>query len=374
MVTIMNYSFKYKLAAFSLLAAAQLFISMKLYAVGLKGYFIIGQSTNVKIEDKHVVYIDVKKDFTTDDGQLLFRSQVPTTVVNLTSDTGNTISLAPRINNVYNLRYSNSNPSDQLPHHSGSCHNDGGQGNTSGFTLNFTQNGTCIYNNSRGADTISFNEIHFGRSTANSYWNIVSPITVPGIYRGSITYNLGPGKEFDMGPEAVYSTDRIEVPIEVHVASEPLKVTFPPGAERAILAPQNGWSSWIGRGVSPTRIYRDIPFTVSSQGWVSVRLTDCTHITTRACQISDGNGGLATISVKMTLPEPWKNLNNTELIYPSNPDYVTLTRYFSGLSPATSRGKLTVEVSDAELNKLLASPGSEWSGNIAVIFEPLIDE
>lgn len=370
----MNYSFKYKLAAFSLLAAAQLFISMKLYATGLKGYFIIGQSTNVKIEGIHYIHIDVKKYFTADDGQLLFRVQAPNMVVNLTSDTGNTISLAPKINNSYQMKFSYSNLGGNYPYHRDTCDFSSANGNALASTLFFNKDVLCYYNNIRGADTVSFNEITLGRENAYSYWNIVSPITVPGIYRGSITYNFGPGKEIDMGPEAVYSTDRIEVPIEVHVGSEPLKVTFPPGAERAILAPQNGWSSWIGRGVSPTRIYRDIPFTVSSQGWVSVRLADCTHIYSRSCQISDGNGGLATISVKMTLPEPWKNLNNTELIYPITPGHLTLTRYFSGLSPATSRGKLTVEVSGAELNKLLASPGSEWSGNITVIFEPLIDE
>ncbi|OAT23918.1 hypothetical protein M977_00208 [Buttiauxella gaviniae ATCC 51604] len=366
----MNFYLKCNVVVFIIF---NVFLSIKTHASGLKGYYIIGQSSSVMVEGEYEVNIDVKKDFTAgDEGQVLFRTQVPRTTVILTNESGDIISLSTRSDVLWTLDATYSNLGTQYPFSSGTCHNKGGQYSITSFSLQFEFNGTCYYYNTRGADRISYNKISTASDPVLKHWDVVSPITSPGIYRGSVAYNLGPGKNFDMGPEAIYNTDRIEIPIEVHVSNLPLKVTFPPGAQHAVLAPQDGWSSWVGRGLTPSRIYRDIPFKVSAQGWVSVRLEECTYYTGRTCQISDGSGGLARLNVKMTLPEPWKGVDNANIIYMSSPSYISLTRFFSGLSPATSRGKLTVEVSGAELNKMMALPGSEWSGNITVVFETMI--
>ncbi|UVL20645.1 hypothetical protein LOY42_06985 [Pseudomonas sp. B21-023] len=62
-----------------------------------------------------------------------------------------------------------------------------------------------------------------------------------GTYRGSITYRIGPGGDFDFGNDVSnLSGDSLTVNFELDV-QHAFMFEFPPGSERAVLEPRNGW-------------------------------------------------------------------------------------------------------------------------------------
>ena len=309
---------------------------------------------------------------------------MPNSIVVLTNERGSTISLSPgavyygttRLEQYWQFRFENE--VFGVIYDSYQCNMGAGSLTSNGGTLGFSGDGFCNYRPDRGPDHIRYTAFNFGGRGSVGYpthWDLRSPATDPGIYRGSLLYTVGPGKDIDMGPEAIYHTDRIEIPIVVNVSAVPMKLRLPPGSERAVLTPQDGWSSWINRSVKPDRIYRDIPFSISAQGWVAVSLENCSYPSAQICQISDGQGNLANLDVSITLPAPWRSYpGNSVNKHPVTTSKAVSSSYLlAGITPVTSFGKLTIEVAGGELDKMLAQPGSEWSGNITVVFEQMLD-
>ncbi|MCE0798952.1 MULTISPECIES: hypothetical protein [unclassified Buttiauxella] len=349
----------------------------------IEGYAIVGVSTQVTTINNHEVPINVEKSFTSGSGQLLIKAKMPNSIVVLTNERGSTISLSQGAaldgtsgnEQNWHFRYESgfSSPIYDYP----ACNPVSATVGKSG-SITFRGAAECNYASTRGPDHIHYTALIFGARSVVGFptnWDLRTPATEPGIYRGSIYYTLGPGKDFDMGPEAIYHTDRIEIPFVVYVSTVPMKLRLPPGSERAVLTPQDGWSSWINRSVKPDRIYRNIPFTITAQGWVAVSLENCSYLSSNICQISDGKGNLANLNVSITLPEPWRNYPGSSVNkHPVTTYKGAYSSYLlAGLTPVTSSGKLTIEVAGGELDKMLTQPGSEWSGNITVVFEQMLD-
>ncbi|MGH8486890.1 MAG: hypothetical protein ACRESP_21035, partial [Pseudomonas sp.] len=88
----------------------------------------------------------------------------------------------------------------------------------------------------------------------------------PGTYRGSLTYTLGPGGDFDFGNDVTELNGNsltLNFVLEVEHA---FIFDFPPGSDRAVLEPPGGWHSWLSGARAPERLQRDLPFRLWSTG------------------------------------------------------------------------------------------------------------
>lgn len=357
------------------------FSSNKVYAMDtsdvIRGSVIMGVSSQVTVMNYHEAPIHVEKTFTSSSGQLLVgSSMIHNAVVTLANERGATIQISRAAERRWSVYYSGTGTIGSL-YDSSRCPYVGASTGVSS-TISFdglAARTECYYRHARGADTVNYTKFHLGAKpgyTGILNWDLISPPSEPGLYRGVLDVTLGPGRDIDMGPEAIYHTDRIEIPFEVYVSAIPMRMKFPPGSEFAVLAPQDGWSSWIGRGVKPSRIYRDITFSINTQGFMLATIGGCSNPSGEICQITDGDGHFANLNIMLTLPDPWRKYGNgnsvsRHAITTSRASYANLLT--AGHMPVTSSGKLTVEVSGAELDKMMASPGSEWTGNVTIIFE-----
>jgi hypothetical protein len=93
-----------------------------------------------------------------------------------------------------------------------------------------------------------------------------------GLYTGSLTYTLGPGADFDLGP--VFNPDDNSLTLDfVLDVQHTLKVDLPPGGNKVSLEPEGGWRSWIDSGRKPTRLYRDQLFYISASSRFKVQMS-----------------------------------------------------------------------------------------------------
>lgn len=68
------------------------------------------------------------------------------------------------------------------------------------------------------------------------------------MYRGSLTYTIGPGGDFDFGNNVTgLSGDTLVINFELDV-QHAFIFEFPPGSERAVLEPKGGWQAWLDGG------------------------------------------------------------------------------------------------------------------------------
>lgn len=71
------------------------------------------------------------------------------------------------------------------------------------------------------------------------------------MYRGSLTYTIGPGGDFDFGNNVTgLSGDTLVINFELDV-QHAFIFEFPPGSERAVLEPKGGWQAWLDGGQPP---------------------------------------------------------------------------------------------------------------------------
>lgn len=344
----------------------------------VKGFYFIGKNTNVSFsgaanDDAPDLYLDIPRN-TIEASNFLFLKGPGEKIITLTNDQGNAfqINVRPRIYIEFSAPDGQHSAwYDLLRTTGGGCQYESG-GVSSGTIhayfysvadLNCTIPNTGALSSSR----LQYSRIKFPLNTSK----IVTPPTVPGFYRGTVSYSVGPASELSFGPAADYSISSIEIPIVVEVTDMEHRVTFPAGADLAVLIPAGGWAHWISSGKRPDSISRDIPFTISSAGTTSVTLLGCSYATSTACQIASADGDLASLSIGVTLPAPWRNPLSTGAGVEN-----VLIRYSRATKLNTqfqvvrnSRGSIKIEVKGAELEKMLAKPGSTWTGNVTLLFE-----
>lgn len=124
-----------------------------------------------------------------------------------------------------------------------------------------------------------------------------------GHYVGSLTYTLGPGGDFDMGPLMQADDPSLTLDFVLDV-QHTLKVDIPPGGNHIVLEPQGGWRSWLESGRRPVRLYRDQTFHISASSKFTMKL-ECEHElgTGSGCAIVDRESGFAGgVDVSVSLP------------------------------------------------------------------------
>ena len=191
----------------------------------------------------------------------------------------------------------------------------------------------------------------------------------PGIYRGSVTYTLGTGGDFDFGDDvtALNSND-VKVNIVLDVQHS-FRVDFPLGFDHAVLEPPGGWTSWLDGGRVPPRIYSDKSMRLWSTGPFRVYKL-CEYDVGDVCGIRNRRGEEVALKVGITLPygiryEGWRTVNNMPL--PTG--RAAALEVESTLLTANGPGQLHFEVAQAYLRPMLDRGGEQYSGKVTVIFD-----
>ena len=190
----------------------------------------------------------------------------------------------------------------------------------------------------------------------------------PGIYTGSSAYSIGPGGDFDFGNDVTeLNGNSLTINFELDV-EHAFFFDFPPGSERAVLEPREGWQAWMAGGRAPQRLYRDLPFRIWSTGpFKAYKL--CQHYMDQKCGIRNAQGDQVPVDVALSLPAGIQHGNQPvqRLTLPSGRG---APLQFESAMPTLNRpGQLHFEVDRTGVQAMLQHPGSTYTGQVTVVFD-----
>jgi hypothetical protein len=190
-----------------------------------------------------------------------------------------------------------------------------------------------------------------------------------GQYRGSVTYGVGPGQDFDMGDVMLPNDSVITLNFKLDV-EHTLKVEVPPGGNRVELVPPEGWQAWLNSGRKPTRLFRDQRFHISASSRFKMAI-ECQHISGNTCAISEtGTGHAVPVDVSVTLPDGLTDaagqpVNRRRLLR----DGSGTELFQPGFYVDRRLGALHFEVGQGSVEQMLDTGAKAYSGNVTVIWD-----
>ncbi|WP_244216072.1 hypothetical protein [Pseudomonas reidholzensis] len=202
-------------------------------------------------------------------------------------------------------------------------------------------------------------------------YNLINPSPhrmKPGVYRGSVTYSIGPGGDFDFGDgvrELNGNTLTLHFELDVQHA---FYFDFPPGSDRAVLEPRDGWPAWLAGGSSPQRLYRDLPFRLSSTGPFKVYKM-CQYDVDSRCGIRNEEGDQVPVQVALTLPGGLMHGGQRVERLPLPSGSAQALEFESSVPTFSRPGQLHFEVGRADVPGMLGYSGSTYSGQVTVVFD-----
>jgi len=189
-----------------------------------------------------------------------------------------------------------------------------------------------------------------------------------GLYTGSLTYTIGPGGDFDLGP--LFQPDDGSLTLDfVLDVQHTLKVDLPPGGNKVALEPEGGWQSWINGGRKPTRIFRDQPFYLSASSRFKVMML-CTSNGGRACKLGSPKGNTTEVETFLTLPDGITNSSRAPVTLVPLLYNTWVGPFQPGLYVDRQAGSLRFEMTPFAVDFLLR-PGlaDTLSGNITIVWD-----
>ncbi|MFJ2985561.1 MULTISPECIES: hypothetical protein [unclassified Pseudomonas] len=199
--------------------------------------------------------------------------------------------------------------------------------------------------------------------------NIAPPFRMPsGTYRGSVTYSIGPGGDFDFGNDVTaLSGDSLTVNFVLDI-QHAFMFEFPPGSERAVLEPPGGWQAWLAGGKPPQRLSRDLPFRAWSTGPFKVYKL-CQYDAGSGCGIRNQHNDQVPVHLALSLPGGIQHAGGQveRLVLPSGPQAAL---QFEAVAATLNRGgQLHFEVARDQVQAMLKYPGSTYTGQVTVVFD-----
>ncbi len=196
-----------------------------------------------------------------------------------------------------------------------------------------------------------------------------NPLTMTaGEYRGTLSYTMGPGADFDFGdimiPDDNIATFNFTLQVE-HI----LTVTLPPGGNRVELLPEGGWQAWLNRGRQPSRLFRDQTFNIFASGRFKMKL-ECGLAIGNTCGLRNGAGDEVPLQVAVSLPfglndQYGQAVNKLPLRLDGSGTELFQARHYVNNRPGT----LHFEVEREDVKSMLEQPGSTYSGLVTVIWD-----
>ncbi|AZE93238.1 hypothetical protein C4J95_1112 [Pseudomonas orientalis] len=189
-----------------------------------------------------------------------------------------------------------------------------------------------------------------------------------GIYTGTLSYGIGPHQDFDFGDIMLPNDPVLTFNFTLSVEHQ-LKVELPPGGNRVILQPQGGWQTWLNQGRLPTRLFRDQTFSIYSSGRFRMNL-ECGLAIGNTCGLSNSKGDQVPLQVGVSLPfglndQYGQSISKRALhLDGSGTELVQATHYVSNRP-----GTLHFEVAKDDVEQMLKTPGSTYSGLVTVVWD-----
>jgi hypothetical protein len=192
-----------------------------------------------------------------------------------------------------------------------------------------------------------------------------------GNYTGTLTYSVGPGRDFDMGDVMVANDSAITLNFNLEV-QHTLKVEIPPGGNRIELEPQGGWQAWLNQGQKPTRLFRDQLFYISASTRFKMTIL-CAHwVSGLNCAVKNGSK-YVEINTYVTLPaglvDSTGGAINRRFLQPYEAPLVVQPGSYIDRKPGT----LHFEISQSGVAQMLDSGGGNYYGGIMVIWDSEIN-
>jgi hypothetical protein len=202
-------------------------------------------------------------------------------------------------------------------------------------------------------------------------YNMIMPAPYrmkPGIYRGSETYSIGPGGDFDFGNGiSQLSGNSLTVNFVLDV-QHAFFIDFPPGSDRAVLEPPAGWQNYLAGGRPPQKIYRDLPFRLSSTGPFGVYKL-CQYDVDVRCGINNDDGDQVAVQLSLSLPGGIEHAGRPVSRLPVPTGRLQALQLDALTTTLNRPGQLHFEVGKSDVNRMLAHPGSTYTGQVTVVFD-----
>lgn len=184
-----------------------------------------------------------------------------------------------------------------------------------------------------------------------------------GTYTGYLNLLLGSGGDIDMSNV----TDGPFV-IRLHLTVEhDFGVRFPAGSRLLSLVPEGGWMAWLQRGRKPTRLFRDQNFDLQTSAPFKMRLI-CEFPAGASCGIQSDRGDRVPLEVSVSLTGGFQDAASQPVTrYPLTS---VASPSFRPSGYQLSKGTMHFEVPKVDMETMLTHPGTRYSGNVTIIFEP----
>ena len=192
-----------------------------------------------------------------------------------------------------------------------------------------------------------------------------------GVYTGRVDYSVGGlGADFDLGDGVALTDNSLSIHFELTV-EHAFTLDIPPGSERAILAPDGGWSQWSEHGRVPRALRRQLPFMVSSSGRFGVSLRCEFEQPDGRCGIRNRNAEAADAPLDIQISMP--GLFEVD----SGAAAVDVPLTLNGPTPVFGADHFVLGrsswlkflVQGEPLRQMLDHPGSHYSGDVTVVFD-----
>ncbi|MDZ5602076.1 hypothetical protein SJI00_04680 [Pseudomonas sp. RP23018S] len=192
----------------------------------------------------------------------------------------------------------------------------------------------------------------------------------PGRYRGSITYSMGAGGDFDFGDNVENLSDT-EVTFNIELDVEhTFRVEFGPNSDLAVLEPPGGWTAWLDGGRIPPKIASDIPLRIWSSG--PFRLYKlCEFAVGERCGLRNKRGEEVPLQVAVTLPRSIRYYQGWQSItrQPIPTGRAKALQLEGQVFTANGPGQVHFDVAQADLKPMLDRAGERYDGKVTVIFD-----
>lgn len=189
-----------------------------------------------------------------------------------------------------------------------------------------------------------------------------------GLYRGSVTYRIGPGGDFDFGNQVSdLNSDTLVVDFELDV-QHAFALQFPAGSDIAVLEPPGGWNAWLGGRGAPRRLYRDMPLRMWSTGPFKV-YKRCQYSLAGECAIRNPAGVQAPVEVALSLPDGVVHSGQPvrRLAIPTGPGAALRFEHLTIVSDRPAQ--LHFEAGSSAVQTMLTQPGTRFAGEVTVVFD-----
>ena len=186
-----------------------------------------------------------------------------------------------------------------------------------------------------------------------------------GIYKGSISYSVGPNGDFDFGDNLLATDDSVTLNLTLTV-EHTLKFQFPAGYGSVTLNPAGGWQQWLNKGRRPEKLWADQRFKIWASSPFSVTL-QCDNALNDQCAIKNAEGHTVPVATRLTLPGGLRNASNQTLerfLLSTNPEVISPSQYVDN-----GNATLHFEVDRDQVKTMIDEhSGSTYKGNITVIW------